>query len=135
MNTQDHNLNMSRILTEYNIRPTTIRKNIAGLLFDGTDRHVSVDDVIEMAHAANVKTSVASVYNTLNRFALAGLLRRVSVDLGRMFFDTNLSEHHHFYYENEGRLEDIPHGLIKVSGLPKLPKGRAVKSINVMVWL
>ena len=76
MNTQDHNLNMSRILTEYNIRPTTIRKNIAGLLFDGTDRHVSVDDVIEMAHAANVKTSVASVYNTLNRFALAGVLRR-----------------------------------------------------------
>ncbi len=133
MNTKDINIQMFQLLVEHNIRPTTIRKAIAAMLFDGEDRHVSVDDVIEMAKKANIKTSVASVYNTLNRFATAGLLSRVCVDLNRVFFDTNLSQHHHFYFEDEGRLVDIPADNLKVSGLPQLPKGRAVKSIEVMV--
>ncbi|MCF6275720.1 MAG: transcriptional repressor [Robiginitomaculum sp.] len=123
------------LLSKHDIRPTKIRRNIAGLLFDGSDKHVTVDDVIAMARGRQIKTSVASVYNTLNQFASAGLLRRVAVDAGRVFFDTNLNDHHHFYFEDEERLEDIPDNSIEISGLPKLPKGRKVKSVDVTIRL
>ncbi|MCF6221688.1 MAG: transcriptional repressor [Robiginitomaculum sp.] len=121
------------LLSKHDIRPTQIRKAIAGLLFDGSDKHVTVDDVIEMARGQQIKTSVASVYNTLNQFAASGLLRRVSVEQGRAFFDTNLSAHHHFYFEDEERLEDIPVDAINIQGLPKLPKGRRIKSVDVTI--
>lgn len=126
-------LNPNQILAKNGIRPTKIRKAIAGLLFDGRDKHVTVENVIDMARDSEIKTSVASVYNTLNQFAAAGLLRRVVVDQGRTFFDTNLSDHHHFYFEDEQRLEDIPDGTIKLQSIPKLPYGRRIKSIGVTI--
>ncbi len=129
----DDSTHISQLLAGHEIRPTKIRMAIAGLLFDGQDKHVSVDDVIVLARAGGVKTSVASVYNTLNQFAAAGLLRRVTVDAGRAFFDTNLSDHHHFYFEDDERLEDIPGNAIEISGLPELPKGRLIKSVNVTI--
>jgi len=129
----DDSTHIDQLLTRHEIRPTKIRKAIAGLLFDGLDKHVSVDDVIALARARDIKTSVASVYNTLNQFAAAGLLRRVTVDAGRAFFDTNLAEHHHFYFEDEERLEDIPGNAIEIRGLPELPKGRLIKSVNVTI--
>lgn len=126
-------IDIKTLLAAKHIRPTKIRKAIAGLLFDGRDKHVTVDDVIELAREKQIKTSVASVYNTLNQFASAGLLRRVTVEQGRAFFDTNLSAHHHFYFEDEERLEDIPTDAISISGLPKLPKGRQIKSVDVTI--
>jgi len=131
----DDSRNIIKLLSRYDIRPTKIRKAIAGLLFDGQDKHVSVDDVIALARSRDIKTSVASVYNTLNQFAAAGLLRRVAVDTGRAFFDTNISDHHHFYFEDEERLEDIPGNAIEINGLPKLPKGRRIKSVDVTIRL
>jgi len=125
--------NIKHMLAAKDIRPTKIRAAIAKLLFDGRDKHVTVDDVIELARAEEIKTSVASVYNTLNQFAGAGLLRRVTVEQGRAFFDTNLSDHHHFYFEDEERLEDIPTKHISVSGLPELPEGRSIKSVDVTI--
>lgn len=120
-------------MTKKGIRPTKIRKAIAGLLFDGQDKHVAVDDVIEMARIAGIKTSVASVYNTLNQFTNAGLLRQITVEQGRTFFDTNLTDHHHFYFEDEQRLEDIPCGMLNLQGVPKLPFGRRIKSVGVTI--
>lgn len=124
---------IKKLLSAKDIRPTKIRKAIAGLLFDGHDKHVTVDDVIALARSRQIKTSVASVYNTLNQFAGVGLLRRVTVEQGRAFFDTNLSAHHHFYFEDEERLEDIASEDISVSGLPELPKGRSIKSVDVTI--
>ena len=135
MNIDDSQLDTLSLLARRGIRPTKIRKAIAGLLFDGHNKHVTVDDVIDMARTAQIKTSVASVYNTLNQFAAAGLLRRVTVEQGKAFFDTNLTDHHHFFFEDEDRLEDIPAGSLKVSGLPELPEGRTIKSIDVTVRL
>lgn len=126
---------IQHLLGKHDIRPTKIRRAIAKLLFDGLDKHVTVDDVIDLARSQKIKTSVASVYNTLNQFAAAGLLRRVTVEQGRAFFDTNLTEHHHFYFEDEERLEDIPVDSISISGLPKLPKGRRIKSVDVTIRL
>ena len=127
-----HN-HVTEILVESGIRPTKIRRAIAGLLFDGRDKHVTVEDVIDMAKSAAIKTSVASVYNTLNQFASAGLLRRVVIDQGKAFFDTNLGAHHHFYFEDEDRLEDIDEQSVIVQNLPKTPDGRKIKSIDITV--
>lgn len=123
------------LLTDNGIRPTKIRKAIAALLFDSVNKHVTVDDIIDMARVAGIKTSVASVYNTLNLFVATGLLNRVTVEQGRAFFDTNLSDHHHFYYEDENRLEDIADGTITVSGIPDLPEGKSIKSVDVTICL
>lgn len=121
------------LLANKGIRPTKIRKAIAELLFDGQDKHVTVDDVIALARTARIKTSIASVYNTLNHFASAGLLRRITIEQGKAFFDTNLSDHHHFFYENEERLEDIPPNAIKLTGLDELLDGQKVKHIDVTI--
>ena len=124
---------MEELLKKNNIRPTKIRIALAKLLLDGHGMHVTVDDVIDMARRNNIKVSNASVYNTLNHFADAGLVRKVTIDLGKAFFDTNLSHHHHFFYEEEGRLEDIPDGAIQISKLPEMPKGHQLKSISIMI--
>ncbi len=131
----ENSVHTAELLQKHGVRPTKIRRAIAGILYDGQNKHVTVENVIEMARAAKVKTSVASVYNTLNQFANAGLLRRVTIDQGRTFYDTNLEPHHHFYYEDEERLEDIPLSDIKVSGLPAAPKGKSVKSVDVTIRL
>ena len=115
------------------IRPTKIRVAIANLLFDGHNKHVTVEDVIDMARRAQLSTSVASVYNTLNQFTDAGLLRRMTIDHGKAYFDTNTDVHHHFYFEDEDRLEDIAADDVVVSGLPSLPKGKKVKAIEVII--
>ncbi len=133
MENKNQTFDIKMHLSGHGIRPTKIRMSIAGLLFDGMDKHVTVDNVIDMARASKIKTSVASVYNTLNQFAASGILRRVTVEQGKVFFDTNLSDHHHFFFEDEERLEDIPLGAVRVNGLPDLPKGRTIKSIDVTI--
>ena len=52
---------------------------------------------------------------------------------GRSYFDTNVSDHHHFFFEDTGRLLDIPGEYVAVSGLPKLPAGAAIRRIDVIV--
>lgn len=121
----------SEILLKNGIKPTKIRRAIAALLFDGEHKHVTVEQVIEMARKAKIKTSVASVYNTLNQFAAAGLLRRVSVGQSRAFFDTNLDTHHHFYFEDEDRLQDIDDANLALKSLPEVPEGRSIKAIEI----
>lgn len=123
------------LLQTHKIRPTKIRIAIADLLFDGHDKHVCVEDVIDMTRAAQIKTSIASVYNTLNQFSSAGLVRRVQVEPGRIFFDTNLSDHHHFFYEDEGRLEDIPADGLPLRDLPAIPTGHDLASVSVLIRL
>ena len=115
------------------VRPTKMRAALAGLLFDGQDKHVSVDEVIAMARKAGLRPSVATIYNTLNQFCAAGLLRRISVDAGRTFFDTNMDEHHHIFYESEGRLVDVPADQMTVAGAPPIENNRSVKAVEVLI--
>ena len=126
---------MKQLLAKKKIRPTKIRVAVANMLLDGHDNHYTVDDVIDMVRQKNIKSSVASIYNTLNLFADAGLLRRVIVGQGKAFFDTNLSNHHHFYFEDEGRLADIPVDSIAVTDLPNLPTGHKISAVDVTIRL
>lgn len=115
------------------LRATPKRVAIGALLFDGVDRHVTADDVAAMARGSGVRVSLATVYNTLNQFVAAGLMKRITLDTERTYFDTNVTDHHHLFYETEGRLHDIPGHSIRVQGLPTFPEGSKVRSVEVIV--
>ena len=104
------------------LRPTRQRIALAELLFARGNRHISAEQVLEEAIREDVPVSLATVYNTLHQFTEAGLLREVTVDGTKTYFDTNTSEHHHMYIEDENRVEDIPLSDIKLPSLPNIPE-------------
>jgi Fur family iron response transcriptional regulator len=125
--------NALELLRAAHLRPTRQRLTLARLLFEQGDRHVTAEQLHGEAVEAAVRVSLATVYNTLNQFVEAGLLREVVVNSDRSYFDTNVSDHHHFFFEDTGRLLDIPGEYVAVSGLPKLPAGAAISRIDVIV--
>jgi len=122
-------------LKSVGLRPTRQRLGLGKLLFEGGDRHVTAEDLHGQAVEAGLRVSLATVYNTLNQFSAAGLLREVVVEAGRSYFDTNTSDHHHFFFENSGQLQDIPGDQVRVSDLPTAPAGNAVSRVDVIVRL
>lgn len=117
------------------LRPTRQRMALGWLLFAKGDRHVSAEMLYEEALRAREPLSLATVYNTLRQFSEAGLLRQVSVSGPKTFFDTNVSEHHHFYNEDDETVVDIPGSTIQVAGLPEAPEGMMISSVEVIVRL
>jgi Fur family iron response transcriptional regulator len=115
------------------LRPTRQRLALAKLLYDGCDRHISAEQLHGEALASNIRVSLATVYNTLHQFTTAGMLREIVVDAGRSYFDTNASDHHHFFFETSGRLEDIPGHLVTVAKIPDAPFGTTIKRVDVIV--
>jgi Fur family iron response transcriptional regulator len=115
------------------LRPTRQRLALARLLQDGGDRHLSAEQLHEEALAAKVRVSLATVYNALHQFTAAGLLREVVVEPWRSYFDTNVEDHHHFYFEDSGRLEDIPGDQVSLTNLPKPPKGSRLSRVDVII--
>ena len=84
------------------LRPTRQRLSLGWLLFGRGDRHLTAEMLYDEAMRAKVPVSLATVYNTLHQFTEAGLLRQLAVDGSKAYFDTNPSEHHHFFLEEEG---------------------------------
>lgn len=122
-------------LRDAGLRPTRQRLALGRLLFEGGDRHLTAEVLHEEAQGAGVSVSLATVYNTLHQFTEAGLLREVVVDSARTYFDTNTSEHHHFFFEANGALMDIDGQRIAVSGLPEAPEGTGISRVDVIVRL
>ncbi len=123
------------LLREAELRPTRQRMALAGLLFCGPHRHVTAEELHREAADHGHSISLATVYNTLNQFSEVGLLREVVADGSRTFYDTNLSDHHHFYAAKDGKLMDIPAGELRIEGMPTPPKGMKVSGIDVIVRL
>ena len=126
-------MNAETRLQTAGLRATPKRIAIGALLFDGVDRHVTADDVAAMARKAGVRVSLATVYNTLNQFVAAGLMKRITLDTDRTYFDTNVSDHHHLFFEENGALHDIPGDSIRVEGLPAAPAGAKIRTVEVIV--
>ncbi len=120
-------------LRNADLRPTRQRLALCKLLFEHGDRHLTAEVLHGEALAAGIKVSLATVYNTLHQFTDAKLLREVVVDGGKTYFDTNTSNHHHFYLEDDCRLQDICGDGVAISGLPCAPDGTEVASIDVVV--
>lgn len=117
------------------LRPTRQRLALGKLLFDTEDRHVTAEQLHGEADAQGIKVSLATVYNTLNQFTASGLLREVVVAPGRSFFDTNVEDHHHFFYEDDATLQDIPGDQIALAALPEAPADAEVARVDVIVRL
>jgi Fur family iron response transcriptional regulator len=122
-------------LRKSGLRPTRQRLALAQLLFAQGDRHVTAESLHEEALKAGVPVSLATVYNTMHQFTQSGLLREVTVDGSRVYFDTNIGDHHHFYCEDDGSLMDIDGASIEVAGLPQPPHGAKVDRVDVIVRL
>ncbi len=117
------------------LRPTRQRLALAKLLFEDGDRHVTAEQLHEEATGAGVAVSLATVYNTLHQFTEVGLLRQVVVDPVRSYFNTNTNEHHHYYVEADGSLEDIAPQRVDLGTLPPLPEGTEIERIDVIFRL
>ncbi len=115
------------------LRPTRQRLGLAKILFEGPARHVTA----EMLHGETVDegihVSLATVYNTLNQFTEVGLLREIVVDGERSYFDTNTSDHHHFYHAGSSALEDIDHDDVVLGPLPAAPNGTRITRVDVVI--
>ena len=115
------------------LRPTRQRMSLAKLLFEPGDRHLTAEQLHQEATAGRIRVSLATVYNTLHQFTAAGLLREVVVQPGRSYFDTNTSDHHHFFIEANGRLLDIPGDSVALAKLPEPPEGTRISRVEVIV--
>lgn len=120
-------------LRSVGLRPTRQRVALARALFEREHHHVTAESLHAEAKAARNPVSLATVYNTLNQFRDAGLLREVVVAPGRSYFDTNTGHHHHFYVETDGELHDFPSDRVTIEGLPTPPKGTKLSRVDVIV--
>ncbi|MTI18488.1 transcriptional repressor [Rhodobacteraceae bacterium RKSG542] len=130
-NAQDHDV-VSK-LRDAGLRPTRQRVALAELLYSKGNRHISAEGLHEEAILASVPVSLATVYNTLHQFTEAGLLREVAVEGTKTYFDTNTTEHHHFYFEDENRIVDIPDSDLSLINLPTPPEGTEISRVEVIV--
>jgi Fur family transcriptional regulator, iron response regulator len=126
---------MKNRLRKIGLRPTRTRVALGCILFGKRDRHVTAEMLFEEACKAGVSVSLATVYNTLNQFTEVGLLRRVAVDSSKSYFDTNSTEHHHYYLEDRHELMDIPPSDVVVGEIPVLPAGYEMVGVDVVVRL
>lgn len=123
---------MAAELRHAGLRPTRQRVELGRILFAKGARHVSAEDLHAEAEEAGVRVSLATVYNALHQFTEAGLLREVAIDGTRTYFDTNMSDHHHFFVEGEGRLIDMDEH-VSIADLPKPPEGTEITAVEVVV--
>ena len=117
-------------LRDAGLRPTRQRMALAKCLLEGPNRHVTAESLHRETQQA---ISLATIYNCLHQFTDAGLLREVVVDSRRTYFDTNISEHHHYFMVAEGRLEDVPDGVINIDMLPDVPPGKVFSRVEVII--
>jgi len=126
---------VAELLRGAGLRPTRQRVALARLLFAESDRHITAERLHEEALASKMPVSLATVYNTLHQFTEAGLLREVAIEGAKTYFDTNTSNHYHFFCERSGQLLDIATADIRIDGLPEAPEGMTVSRVDVLVRL
>ncbi|MBN8530812.1 MAG: transcriptional repressor [Alphaproteobacteria bacterium] len=121
-------------LSAAGVRPTRQRLLIAALLWKGNEcRHVTPEDMRREIQQEGEDVALATIYNTLHQFTKAGLLREIVLAGGRTYFDTNLSPHFHYYYEENGHLEDVAISPKQWHSLPSAPPGTEVKGVDVVI--
>lgn len=138
--------NMSNIQTEITrgtswlasggLRPTRQRLALATLLVgDGQDRHVTAESLFEATRSNEDTVSLATVYNTLKAFSAAGLLREITVNGSKCYFDTRLDDHPHFLWEDSAELMDAPADGLEIASLPDAPVGAEISKVDVVIRL
>ncbi len=121
-------------LSECGIRPTGQRVRIASLLLCAP-QHLSAEQILATLRSSGARVSKATVYNTLNLFAARGIIRQLSVDGSRAWFDSNVDAHYHFHDTSSGALIDVPVPEVEFSRLPSPPPGTEVAGIDLIIRL
>lgn len=115
------------------VTPTAQRVDIAQILF-ARPQHLSAEQILmKVNEESNSTASKATVYNTLGLFAKKGLVKEVNVDSSKVFYDSNVSKHFHFYNIDTGLLTDIPVSEINFDKLPELPEGTESSSLEIII--
>ena len=115
------------------LKVTEQRVAMVNLLFKNGAAHFTVDDVYEKVSKKKIKISLATIYNCLNQFKELGIIKAIKVSSDKIYFDTNLEDHHHFFCIKSSRLIDVDTDKVKISKLPELPKGKKLKSVEVII--
>jgi len=124
-----------KCLQDVGLRPTRQRLALAKILFDGDNRHVTAEALHKEVNGTGAKVSLATIYNTLHQFTIAGLLKEVIIDSNRTYFDTNTAEHNHIYMDDDEYLIDVSLDKLTVSSLPDVPKGKKITAVHVVVHM
>ena len=125
--------NAREILKNLKLRPTSQRLAITKILLKKKDIHVTAYSLEKMLIKNKIFISRATIYNNLNELSNKGFLKKVIAKKDKMWFDTNLSKHHHFYDEEEDQLVDIQDKEINFSRFPSVPKGKKIKSVDIII--
>jgi Fur family iron response transcriptional regulator len=118
-------------LREVGITPTQQRVQIAEILFS-RPQHLSADQILAVVNSNGPIASKATIYNTLGLFARKGLVREVIVDPSKVFYDSNTSEHHHFYNLDSGELTDIDAREVMIPNMPELPSNTQPAGVDII---
>ena len=122
-------------LRKSGLRPTKQRIKICEVLFN-TDKtfHFTINDLVKMIeNKVNEKISLATVYNTIHAFEKKGYLKEITINSSQTYFDTNTSNHHHFFDEKEKELIDLDEKDIDPIKIKKTISGKKIKSVEVLV--
>ena len=123
------------LLERFGLRATRQRLGLARLLFSKGNRHVTADSLAAEANALKMQASLATVYNVLNLFAEVGIVRALAIDGTKIIFDTNTSDHSHFYFEDTGQIEDFPLEGMQIAREMTPPEGYEIAKVDVIVRL
>ncbi len=115
------------------LKLTSQRINLVKILFRDGNQHFSAEEVFNKVNSKGLKISLATIYNCLNQFTSHGILKMVKTSNDKVYFDTNLKSHHHFFCKSSGTLTDIDSKNIVISKFPKMPEGKTLESIEVVV--
>ena len=122
-------------LRSSNLRPTKQRLKICEVLFNrDTTFHFTINDLVKIiSEKLNEKISLATVYNTVHAFRQKGYLKEISINSDKSYFDTNISEHHHFFDEQTGELIDCNKNDIDVINVKTKIPGKKIRSVEVLI--
>ncbi len=115
------------------LKTTKQRVEIIKILFGDENNHFTAEDVHNKIENLGLNISLATVYNCLNQLTDNGIVKSLKTSCNKIYFDTNITAHHHFFCKNTSTLIDINFKDIKISKLPKLPSGKKLDSIEVVV--
>tara|TARA_Y100000389_G_C17289434_1_gene427235 strand:+ start:46 stop:465 length:420 start_codon:yes stop_codon:yes gene_type:complete len=130
------NLKIADKLRSSGLRPTQQRIQIAEFLFEREKTfHFTVEDLDNLINSKlkEEKISLATFYNTVHAFKKAGHLKEIHTQSNKIYFDTNVSSHHHFFDQKNNNLTDIDKNQIELKKIPKAPKGKTIKDIEVVI--